>query len=548
MAHIVLVGPEIEENLSLRYLTSALVEAGHTVDTIPFNQERDFRPVLDALLSAPRRPALVGLSLAFQWRAMDFLALAVALREGGYEGVIAAGGHFATFAAAELLRDFPELDVVVRQEAELTLVALVNAVEAGQPWEGIAGLAYRRDGQAHLTATPAVPDLARLPWPSRHTEPARCFDHAIAPLVGSRGCYANCTFCCIAAWHEQTLPGRRYRVRDVNDIADEMVADNAARGTEIFVFHDDNFFMPGHRKNLERFHALADALEARGLTRFATVVKARPTDVDLDVFRVLVERLHCIRCYIGVETDSEQGLETLRRWSRPRHNREAIEVVRQLGLYVCFNMLIFDPDTTVETLNVNLDFMEATAEFPFNFGRVELYAGTPLLHRMLAEGRARGDYLRWDYRLHDPQIERVFKIALAAYYDRNFGPDALNNFIMGTRFDLEVARHFHPEVYDPRWGDRGRALSRRLGQDSVAGLREIVAHVERSPTPALDGALAEMLGRRLRETEREVLAGARQLAGELKDAIGQGEPLTDLGDRVATPLQRGIAEEGGMYL
>jgi len=46
----------------------------------------------------------------------------------------------------------------------------------------------------------------------------------------------------------------------------------------------------------------------------ATVVKARPTDVDREVFRVLRDRLHAIRIYVGIETDSEQGLNTLRRW------------------------------------------------------------------------------------------------------------------------------------------------------------------------------------------------------------------------------------------
>ena len=85
----------------------------------------------------------------------------------------------------------------------------------------------------------------------------------------------------------------------------------SARDIETFVFHDDNFFVPGKRRNLERFHALADALERRGIGRFATVVKARPT-VDPEVFRVLRDRLQAIRVYVGIETDSEQGLETLR--------------------------------------------------------------------------------------------------------------------------------------------------------------------------------------------------------------------------------------------
>src|SRR5262249_38640699 len=154
---------------------------------------------------------------------------------------------------------------------------------------------------------------------------AEVFGHRIAPLVGSRGCYANCTFCCIAAWHEQALPGKRYRLRPVDDLADEMASLHFDRGVEIFVFHDDNFFLPKRDMNVERFTALGDALDARGVRKFATIVKARPTDVKPEVFEILVRRLRCVRAYVGVETDSEQGLITLRRWARPRHNREAID-------------------------------------------------------------------------------------------------------------------------------------------------------------------------------------------------------------------------------
>src|SRR6202008_3038239 len=147
-------------------------------------------------------------------------------------------------------------------ESEGTLPELCRRLDQKLPWNDIAGLALRReDGEIVLTEQPSLPNLATLPWPSRDGEPAACFGHRIAPIVSSRGCYANCTFCCIAAWHEETLPGKRYRVRDPDDVAAEMVEMQRARNIEIFVFHDDNFFVPGKRRNLERFHALADALE-----------------------------------------------------------------------------------------------------------------------------------------------------------------------------------------------------------------------------------------------------------------------------------------------
>jgi hypothetical protein len=315
------------------------------------------------------------------------------------------------------------------------------------------------------------------------------------------------------------------------------------RGIDIFVFHDDNFFIPNHAKSLARLNALADAIEAQGLRDFATVVKARPNDATPEVFRVLVERLKCIRCYIGVETDADQGLVTLRRWARPSQNHRAIEVARGLGLFVCFNLLMFDPDTTLESVARNLDFIEYAADHPFNFGRVELYAGTPLLARMQAEGRCRGDYLQWDYDLATPEIERFYRLAMRCFATRNFGEDALANTIQGMRFDLEIVRRFHPAAHDAALNEQGRSLSRRLALDTVAILRELHVHVRGGAAEAEDGALADRLARRARAVEQQVRDQMLVIARELELRVGRGKPLTYLGDRVATPLQQTVSRE-----
>jgi anaerobic magnesium-protoporphyrin IX monomethyl ester cyclase len=538
---IALVGPELEENLSLRYLAASLRRAGFDSRILAFNRDEDAPGILAAILHAPDPPLAVGLSLAFQWRAPDVLALAVALREEGYAGHVTAGGHFATFAAGDLLRDFPALDSVCRQEAEQTLVALCQALAAGAAWGDIPGMVSRGPDGVQFAPLPAVPSLAELPWPERDGDPARCFDHHIAPLVSSRGCYANCTFCCIAAWHEQTLPGKRYRLRDPADVAAEMAAMQRERGIDIFVFHDDNFFIPNHGKSLARLHALADAIEAQGMREFATVVKARPNDVHPVVFSVLVERLRCIRCYVGIETDADQGLVTLRRWGQSSQNHRAIDLARSLGLFVCFNLLMFDPDTTLDSVRKNLDFIEYAADFPFNFGRVELYAGTPLLARMQAEGRCRGDYLQWDYTLGSPEVQRFYDLAMGCFLPRNFGEAALANGIQALRFDLEIVRRFHPQAHDVALFDAGRALSRRLALDSVGKLRALLAQLPRAGSG--DAALVADIAADARRVEAEITGEMQALARELEARVGRGRPLTFTGDRVATPLQRARAME-----
>jgi radical SAM superfamily enzyme YgiQ (UPF0313 family) len=513
---VALIGPEIEENLGMRSLAASLEAAGVPAELLPLNNEHHVVPVMRAILDASEPPPVVAFSLSFQWRAKDFLSLAVGLRENGFAGHITAGGHFGTFEASSILADFPELDSICRHEAEETLVELVRALSREAPLRHIAGLALRDEaGEVVLTKLRSPPDLTTLPWPDRRGEPTRCVGHRIAPMIASRGCYARCAFCCIAAWHEATLPGKRFRLRPIDDVADEMAWLRRHKAIDIFIFHDDNFFVPGHGKSLDRINALADALEARGLEKFGTVVKARPNDVTPEVFGAMKKRLGCIRVFLGVETDATQGLVTLARRVERHQNHNAMDILRELDLYVCFNMLIFDPDTTFDSLETNLAFLESHGYSPCNFGRVELYAGTPLLERMRREGRCRGDYLGWNYDMASPEVQRVFELTMRCFRDRNFAYGAMANRLMGTRFDVEVCRFFEPEVYRPEWLDQATSLSDRLTRDSVAGLREIIDFVQNQGVRAEADELVKNLSARLRHTETTL----RHEASALEHAV-----------------------------
>ncbi|MGD8239757.1 MAG: cobalamin B12-binding domain-containing protein [Armatimonadota bacterium] len=92
--HVMLVGPEREENLSLRYLAAALRQAGHTAVLARFESAGHTDTVVEQ--AQRERPHLVGLSMAFQHRAREFYELAGSLRRRRYRGHITAGAHFAT--------------------------------------------------------------------------------------------------------------------------------------------------------------------------------------------------------------------------------------------------------------------------------------------------------------------------------------------------------------------------------------------------------------------------------------------------------------------
>lgn len=520
---VILVGPEIQENLGLRYLASSLRASGFGVEVIPFNASRELATVLERVVTARPTPVLVGLSLSFQRRAQDFLALAMGLRQRGFAGHVTVGGHFAAFAAGELLSDFAEIDSVCLHEAEETAVDLARALAVGEGLSGVAGIASRGvDGAVHRTAPRPPPDLATLPWPDREGEPRRYLGRAVAPVIASRGCYGACSFCCIAAWHALS-PGKRYRLRDMGDVAEEMAWLHRERGVDFFVFQDDDFFVPRLRTNLERVHALADELARRDVAEFAVGVKARPTDVHPELVDALVERLHCIEVSLGIENDHPDDLRALNRNASPADNQRALDLLREGQVLDPFNLQLFHPDATVESLRTNLAFMERNADAPFNFGRTNLYAGTPILERMRDEGRCEGDYLWWSYRIADPEVEEVYQVLRRTFGPRTFGVDCVSTRILDDRLRIELARRFFPHAFDPAWRDEAVTLTGELGRDSVAALGEIIDFVGDAAGGSGEAAHADFvrhLGARLRALEADLDARMGRLMASVRGSTG----------------------------
>ncbi|MBI4871538.1 MAG: radical SAM protein [Candidatus Riflebacteria bacterium] len=538
---VALVGPELEENLSLRYLSSSLETAGFPTRIVSFNCADDFGPVLRTLLGAAQPPLLVGLSLSFQWRAMDFLSLAMALKRDGYGGHVTAGGHFASLSCGEILSDFPELDSILRGEAEHSIVRLARCLLDGRPLSEVPGIALRdRGGPIVFGELEAKPALESLSWPDRRGERVAILGHGVAPLVSGRGCYAGCAFCCIATFHRRTLPGPRLRLRPPEDVAGEMAWLNRERGIDIFIFHDDNFLLADEKKSLERIEALANAVDECGIGPYATVVKARPNDITDATVRCLKERFGLIRLFLGVESNSEQGLRTLGRGVTPEQNARALATLRSREVYVCFNVLLFDPDTTLDGLRTNLTLIEENGDYPSNFGRVELYAGTPLLERMLREGRAFGDYLQWDYLLASREMQRVFELAMRCFFPRNFAAGALANRLMGTRLDAEVCRRFHPAVFREEWLREAEELTRALARDSARSMRKIVEFVEAGPGgPDEEDSFVAALSERLHAVDAELAIRAESLEKLLRDVSGRCT--------VTEAPERGSASVGGSH-
>jgi len=465
------VGAEWEENISLRGLAAAALEAGHRAKLFAFGSPEEV-PRAAAALAAGGFD-LVGLSVAFQHRAREFRELARALRCNGYEGHITCGGHVATAAWGELLRDQPDVDTVVRHDGELTLLALLEALDDPGTWTGLPGLCARdADGQPVAAPPRRQPDdLDALPFAVRDRPHARHVGHAFVPIVGSRGCYADCAYCCINTWHRSS-EGKRLRFRSVEDLAEEMAALHHQRGAEIYCFHDDNFFLPRPRDTVRRLRELRDALDRRGVGRVGMVGKCRPDQLDGPMLAEALE-LGVFRLYLGIENGSEAGLRHLGRKHDLASCERALDLFREAGMFACYNILLFEPWTRFADLERNLEFMRGAADFPSNFCRAEVYSGTRLQQDLAAAGRLRGGYLGYTYTIDDPRAELAFRLTATCFKARNFTADGVANMSTGMGYEGAVLRFFHPGDGDELAGQVD-ALTREINLDTAGHLERLL--------------------------------------------------------------------------
>jgi anaerobic magnesium-protoporphyrin IX monomethyl ester cyclase len=474
-----LVGADLEENLGIGMIAASLGLAGHDVDVVAYNDLPELRDVVGRIVGGS--PGLIALGIQFQHRARDFLTLALELRKAGYRGHLTCGGQLATMAFAEILTLDRAVDSVVLHDGERTVVDLADALERGRPLTQVPGLAVRSAGgkPARTATRQAAQNLDDLPFAARYRNHTRHLGIPFIPISGGRGCWGSCAFCAITTFYRDAHAhggGRKLRLRSPENIALEMASLwHRAGGPSIFCFHDDNFLLPRPQDSLERVTAIRRELDRLSVGKVGLIGKCRPESLTVDLARDL-KKLGMIRLYVGVENASQNGQDHLGRGTRGEQVRRAISALNDAGIFGCYNLLLFEPDATLDDVRTNIAFMREFAENPVNFCRAEAYHGTPLFNRLHDDATLTGSYLGWDYRIRDDRTELLFRICSAAFRERNFHPRGVANRYMGLGYMAQVIDHFYGGS-----SDRARSLARRA--------KELTREVSRETAGFLEHAL-----------------------------------------------------------
>jgi anaerobic magnesium-protoporphyrin IX monomethyl ester cyclase len=400
----------------------------------------------------------------------------------------------------------PAIDSVGLGEGE----SLMCALAAGFPrMEGIAGLVWRSpDGRIVRNPTAERPaDLDALAEPVRKVPFDACLGMPIAQMLGSRGCTHACDFCSIASWY-RLCGGARFRLRSVAKLANEM-ARLYRRGARIFNFHDDNFVLGSSAATTGRVRALAAALAERNVGRIAMAIKARPGSVGEELFGELRD-IGVFRVFLGIEAGTNKSLADLGRRQTVNENEQALRILNRLDFFVCFNLLMLNPDSTLEDFAADVAFLRRHPDNAMSFCRTEIYAGTPLEKRLRSSGRLRGDYWGYDYRIADPRAQEVFDVVFPAFRERVFGETSAHAMTTIIDHEHRILAHFFGTTLELRRAVRDYV--REVNLNSVEHLEDGVAAVRSGfRSDAARAECREELTRRVGADDQRLWAMGQQL-------------------------------------
>jgi radical SAM superfamily enzyme YgiQ (UPF0313 family) len=280
--------------------------------------------------------------------------------------LVAIGGPYASLSP-HVVR--PHADILFRGEAEHTWPAFLADFLNGH-WQ----TEYTSHELVELQSSP-VPDIGKL----------RPGAYELGVVQTSRGCPFECEFCDVIVYL-----GRRQRHKTPARVVDEL--EQLYRHGYRSVFLSDDNFTANRKRAAEIMTAIGDWNQS----------KPRPvalyTQLSIDVTRDrdlplldLCAQAGLKQAFVGIETPNADSLREVHKRQNLRPDLiEDVHRIQRRGIMVQAGMITgFDSDT-LDSFAAQYEFLQAAGIPMVLLAMLNALDGTPLRHRLAAEGRLKG--------------------------------------------------------------------------------------------------------------------------------------------------------------
>lgn len=348
------MGAQLVPFLGIAYIAASIRAAGHSVDIIDMCAEgiEHTEIVMDryiayglpscALKSRLKGQDVFGITCSFSQDWVFNRELIKYIRSLYPESIIVAGGEHISALPEYCLQDCAELDICVVGEGEEAFSALVNTLEKKGDLYRVPSIAYRSHEKGRFICTPRakrIKDIDRIPLPAWDLMPmenylSRQLNYHIRrgrtiPMLASRGCPYNCTFCSNA-----NMWGNPWIARSPKLIADEMEQYTLRYRANNFVFSDLTAVI-----NRQAIVNLCCEIINRKLNITWQLPTLRTEAVDYDVLQLMYEA-GCRDLDFAIESGSKDVLISVNKRNNPAKIAALIKDGLDIGINFSTNIIL----------------------------------------------------------------------------------------------------------------------------------------------------------------------------------------------------------------
>lgn len=334
------------QNIGLLSIASALRENGITVEYMAPSVElvgnrRDWEFLEKVLTKVTDfEPDYIGLSspTCSLPTAIKYSKMIKTVKPGS---ITIIGGAHANGCEGDLLEELVNnFDFVIRGKGEIPFVNLVLKSEDKN------GICYKKNGVIYENPI-CMKGLANYPKPANdllnisYLPAARVFT--------SLGCGGKCIFCV-------DINTKKFSEIDEDIIIDEIKYFYKNLGTRYFYLGDENFFF-----NKSRAFRLIQKISALDLD-IILGFQARVESTDESIVKNIAKFLNCTEIQYGVESASQEILNTAKKGLKIEKVREICELTKEYGMNTQCYFLAGLPGETEETAELTINMMESFLE------------------------------------------------------------------------------------------------------------------------------------------------------------------------------------------
>lgn len=393
------------EDLALSYLSACLMAANYECKVIDTEWMRlDEKSLAEICLKEECNV------FAFSVHAYDFLKVTLRtilkIKVTRPNAKIILGGHPLTDLDVQIMENFKFIDFILRGEGEESLIQLITAIYKSNKYDNILGLTYRKrkqiirnDDAPRITKLDDIPEPYRYMWESNLPKPY------YALVCASRGCYGECSMCSVRAFYGKQ--GHRWIGRSPQSVVEEISNLNKKYGIKIFSIIDPNFMGCG---NLGRQRAIEFAnIIIRNQLDIKFDIACRVNDIDIDTFRIL-KQAGLYKVFLGAESGNQKVLEQLNKGTTVEQNLKAFMVMNELELLVETGFIMIMPDTTLDDIVTNLEFIKQIKKFqPYRLGsRLFTHPNFDISKKLEEENIVYGNLLEKRYKIKDEEVSKYY--------------------------------------------------------------------------------------------------------------------------------------------